>query len=261
VVSSALHNSLLISRAVGDQCDNRLRAKSLFERKTMHGHPLWTQITLECKCCKIPREFTFKSASDHVICKCCERHIGDSAAKRQLRNEDHAGLYRSELLMCREDRAVDARQHAAELQELHDRIAQRDDTIAKNNVAIGDLQAVIRTGELNPAVERWLADEEVKAALEKRDGAYRSRDFAFATIWRLAKLHHPDEHRDGWCSCGRKDDRCKELEAIYPELHALRHWEETQIQRLHDELEHGLPNDHPEVMRLGGPYLRRRRHA
>jgi len=118
----------------------------------------------------------------------------------------------------------------------------------------------IQTGKLNPAVEQWLADEEVRTALEKRDRAYRSRDFAFATLWRLAKLHHPDDHHDGRCSCGRHEDTCKELQAISPELGMLRRWEETQIERLDDQLEHGLPDDHPAVMRSGGSYLRRGRH-
>jgi hypothetical protein len=88
------------------------------------------------------------------------------------------------------------------LHELDDRIAQRDQIIAEKDVAIADLQAVVQTGKLNPAVERWLAEEEVRTALEKRDRAYRSRDFAFATLWRLAKLHHPDDHHAGRCSCG-----------------------------------------------------------
>lgn len=226
----------------------------------MHGHRLFTELTLECQCCRIPREFVFKSASDHVICKSCERHVGDSTAKRNLRNADHAGLYRSELLICLEDRRADARSHAAKLHELDDRIAQRDQIIAEKDVAIADLQAAIQTGKLNPAVEQWLADEEVRTALEKRDRAYRSRDFAFATLWHLAKLHHPDDHHDGRCSCGRHDDTCKELQAISPELGMLRRWEETQLERLHDQLDHGLPDDHPEVMKVGGSYLRHRRH-
>jgi len=113
----------------------------------------------------MPPEFSFKSASDHVLCKSCERHVGDSTAKRNRSNADHAGLYRSELLISLEDRDADARSHAAKLHELDDRIAQRDQIIAEKDVAISDLQAVIQTGKLNPAVERWLADEEVRSAL------------------------------------------------------------------------------------------------
>jgi hypothetical protein len=216
-------------------------------------------LTVNCECCAIPHEFVFKAASDHVICKSCERHIGDSAAKRELRNKDHAGLYRSELLICLEDRETDRRDHAAELQRLKDTIAGRDEIIREKDVALADLQAAIRSGELNPAVERWLADEEVQGALDKRDSAYRSRDFAFAALWRIAKLHHPDDHQDGFCACGRNADRCKELDAVYPELRSLEQWEVDQVERLRDNREHGLPSDHPEVMRLGGSHLRRRR--
>jgi hypothetical protein len=180
--------------------------------------------------------------------------------RSNLRNADHAGLYRSELRINLEDRKADARSYAAKLHELDDRIAQRDQIIAEKDVAIADLQAVIQTGKLNPAVERWLAEEEVRTALERRDRAYRSRDFAFAAPWHLAKLHHRDDHHAGRCSCGRHEETCKELQGISPELGMLRRWEETQIERLHDQLEHGLTDDHPEVMRTGGSYLRRGRH-
>ena len=44
-------------------------------------------------------------------------------------------------------------------------MAATEELIAEKDVAISDLQAVIQTGKLNPAVERWLADEEVRSAL------------------------------------------------------------------------------------------------
>jgi hypothetical protein len=92
-------------------------------------------------------------------CRARSSERSGAAAKRNLRNADHAGLYRSELLICLEDRKADARSYAAKLHELDDRIAQRDQLIAEKDVAIADLRAVIPTGKLNPAVEQWLADE------------------------------------------------------------------------------------------------------
>jgi hypothetical protein len=59
---------------------------------------------------------------------------------------------------------------------------------------------------------------------------------------------------------GRHEDTCNELQAISPELGMLRRWEETQLERHHDQLKHGLPDDHREVMRVGGSYLRRGRY-
>jgi hypothetical protein len=222
----------------------------------MHHYPLFASILVDCECCKIPCQFEFTSKSDQVICKGCRNHLGDGPEQRARRDREHAGLYRSELLISLEDRESERHAHAAQLQELK---GERDRTVGQRDVEISDLQAAIRAGELNPAVEHWLANEKVRDALDKRDGAYRSRDFAFAALWAVATLHHPDEHHDGMCSCGRRESNCRELEAIWPEHRALSDWEDTQIERLKDGLDHGLPREHPEVLRLGGGYLRRRR--
>lgn len=229
----------------------------------MHSYPLHGYVTAECECCKIPCEMWFTSASDPLICKGCRNHLGDSPTRCAQRNRQHAGLYRSELQLSQQGREADRRSHTAEMQKLEDRhtqkIVQMEAELTEQRVELSDLRAVIRSGELNPAVEKWLADQEVRDALDRRDRAYRSRDFAFAALWGMAKLHRYDEHDEHLCICGRKASKCRELQAIAPELAALDDWEDKQIERLRDDLEHGLPREHPEVTRLGGAHLRRRR--
>jgi hypothetical protein len=172
-----------------------------------------------------------------------------------LRLRDHERLYWSELEICREDRESDAREAEARRQELREElqeeIARRDGIIAERDVTIADLRHAIQKSELNPAVEEWLADDMIRTAYAKRDSAYRARDFALATIWRAAQLHDGDPDRDEDCICGRKADRCQELEAIADELVAMRDWEQIQVERLRDGLEHGLPREHPEVRKHG----------
>jgi hypothetical protein len=58
----------------------------------------------------------------------------------------------------------------------------------------------------------------------KRECASRSRDFAVVTPWRLAKLIIAMTKMPVGCSSGSRDDRCKELQAISPELGMLHGW-------------------------------------
>jgi hypothetical protein len=224
----------------------------------MHNHPLYVEVSAECRCCKILRTFSFKSTTDHVICKSCERHYGDGSGKAAQQARDHAGLYWSELQISIEDRHRDQERHLAELRYRDREITEKNDIIAQKNVVIDDLETAVRTGNLNPAVEKWLADEEVRDALNKRDSAYRSRDYSFTALWRITQLHHLDERRQNKCSCGRSERGCRELAAISDELDVIHRWETEQVDRLRTGLEHGLPHDHPEVAAMGGRSLRNR---
>jgi hypothetical protein len=84
-----------------------------------------------------------------------------------------------------------------------------------------------------------------------RDQAYRSRDHAYRALWAVDRLHREDDTRAGFCGCGRQADRCNELQAIVPAVGALNRWEGHQIDRLTRDLEHGLPDEHPEVLKRG----------
>lgn len=227
----------------------------------MHQHPLYRRITVTCECCEIPQDFEFKSATDLVICKGCTRHSGDSKRKQDLRARDHTGLYWSELEISREDRVEDERRHELECDRLRARIAELEDSIHDRDNTIGDLQAVLKTGHLNSGAEQWMADLEVKSAHDKRRSAYRSRDFVYVALWRVAQLHDIDDSRPDYCICGADADSCRELAAISRQLSFLEIWEEKQIERLLEDREHGLPDEHPEVLKYGPGRWATHRHA
>jgi hypothetical protein len=222
----------------------------------MHHYPLHRNVEASCTCCRIKRDFTFKSPTDHVVCPGCARHQGNSPNQESLRNRDHADLFRSEFMLAQEERKSDAARHHRALEAAKAVTAQRDEVIAEKNATIGDLRATIQTGDMNPMVETWLAEEAVKQAHEQRDSAYRSRSYAYESLWRLSRIHREHDTELDLCACGRKSDKCKELLAIREALPAVKHWENAELRRLHENLNHGLPPDHPEVLRLS-PYRRR----
>lgn len=211
----------------------------------MHNHPLHRSLFTACLCCKAEQEFVFTSKTDHVICKSCTRHQGDTAAKAILRDADHVGLWRSELALEQERRSHEAARLRGALEE-------RNAEIARLQTLISDLRATLAEGvEKAPlaSVERWWTNAQVAEATRKRDHAYRSRDYAFRALWAINRLHHQDETRDGYCSCRRRADSCKELSALTPELSALTRWEKNQIDRIRSGQSHELPDEHPEVLK------------
>lgn len=218
----------------------------------MHDKPLHCPVRTECLCCHVEQEFIFKSQSDHVVCKSCLRHQGNTIAKANQRNTDHIGLWKSEVAIANED-------HADEVTRLHDVIEQQTRELASQRTEIEDMRAVVRAGIDNAplaTVEQWFANEQVAAAMTQRDSAYQSRDHAYRALWAADRLHHEDESRDEYCSCGQRADRCKEFGALAPAVNALMRWENKQIERLKSGLPDGLPDNHPEVLKLG--YQRRR---
>lgn len=224
----------------------------------MHSHPLFQYVRVECECCRTPQDIWFTSADDPVVCKSCTVHHKGAPTWRA---REHLGLYHSELMVSLEDREFELRRHQAELQRVEDRhkqtVERMETELSAQRVELFDLRAAVRDGEPNSAVHKWMVDEEVIAAKASRDRAYRWRDLAFAALWSVSQVHRPDPQDDHKCICGRKESKCRELEAIYPELRALGEWEDKQVERLLQDLEHGLPRAHPEVMRRGGAYLRR----
>ena len=221
----------------------------------MHNHPLHREVTVECSCCHIDCSFMFKSSSDHVICKGCLRHQGNTLPKVMQRDADHIGLWKSAFGVAKED-------HFVELNRLKNLITQRDREIAALQTEVEDLHQVVRVGveDASPlAVQQWFASDRVAQANDQRDAAYRSRDHAYRALWAADHLHHEDEWRDGYCSCGQPAAQCKELGAISPVVTTLHRWEHTQLERLYRGLDHGLPDEHPEVLKLSPRGWRRRR--
>lgn len=220
----------------------------------MHTYPLHRPFLTECLCCRIEQQFVFTSQSDQVVCKGCVRHQGDTAAKANQRDTDHVGLWRSELALAKED-------HTREVSQLRAEIKRRDKQLIDQRTEIVDLQATVRARVESaplPAVERWFADEQVVAAHGQRDSAYRSRDHAYRALWAADRLHHEDYTRQGHCSCGRRLNQCKELEAIASATAALDKWEKAQIERIRLGQPDGLPAEHPEVLKHGSHTRARR---
>lgn len=218
----------------------------------MHTYPLHRAVEAKCACCKIDEWFKFKSSSDHVLCKACLRHQGDSSAKLKVRDFDHVHRWEAHFGVAQEERA-------AEEARLHDVIASKDAELGDMRLQISDLRSALEQGvdsAASPEVEHWFADQRIGEASEKRELAYRSRDRAFCALLGIDQRHHEDERRSGLCSCGQRLARCRDYEALLPVVNSLRGWENKQIDRLRTGLEHGLPDDHPEVQKHPRPRYR-----
>lgn len=225
----------------------------------MHNYPLHRVTAAECTCCRIERDFTFVSKYDHVLCPACIQHQGDTAEKANQRDFDHVNLWHSEMAIIKED-------HANAWAEFRERtkqaIDQRDKKIADLSAEIEDLRSVVRGNLENapwPTVQHWFEGEQVTEALGKRDSAYRSRDHAFQALWAIDQDHLEDDNRAGYCACGERTAQCTTFSNLERVRGALYRWESHQIDRLQSDLEHGLPNQHPEVQRRNGQWHRRRR--
>jgi hypothetical protein len=212
--------------------------------------PLHQRVMRECLCCHVEQEFVFKSRSDQIVCKSCLRHQGDTTTKAVQRDFDHVKLWQSELAIAREG-------HAEAIHRLREVIQDQEERIAESRTKVGDLEAAVREGFQNaplPAVERWWKDEQVTAAYQQRDAAYRSRDWLFRALWAIDNLHHPEEKHRDQCSCGLRASSCKILIVLDPVTESLIRWEQAQVERLRKGHPESLPDNHPEVLKRGRVY-------
>ena len=211
----------------------------------MHNHPLFRPLTLKCPCCNALRTFEFHSKHDHVLCSACVEHQGSSGPMAARRDREHIKLWEAVFASVTE-------QHSARITQIRSEIADRDKEITTLREMVSDLRGALQADlEQRPVatVQQWWNSVQINAAEEKRDAAYRSRDFAMARIWSLDRLHHTDDRRHNYCSCGKETSKCREWKILYEVTVALDRWEERQVERLRGDLPHGLPNDHPEVQR------------
>lgn len=219
----------------------------------MHGYKLHYPVDAECLCCHVVMRFTFKSNSDQVICTSCQRHQGSTVPKLAQRDKDHVNLWRSEL-------ALAAEAHAERMAGLIAKLRTRDEEIGTIQTQLLDARHAIETELLEgpiASLQGWWDSIQIEEAHTARDQAYRSRDHALRTMWRLDKLHH-DGSQPNHCSCGKTTGKCQEWQALTDNREFLYRWESKQIERLKLDQEHGLPDDHPEVLRTG---RRSYRHA
>lgn len=96
----------------------------------------------------------------------------------------------------------------------------------------------------------WFDSNAITAANVQVQRSYKSRNHALRALWDVDRLHHDDEKRHGCCTCGEKDEACPEWSALEPVRDMLYRWEEKELGRLEDGLDHGLPRNHPRVIAL-----------
>jgi hypothetical protein len=213
----------------------------------MHNYSLHTRVRVRCECCQLASDFHFTSHSDQVICSGCVRHQGDGDRQRDLRNADHASVYLSEIGVLQEDldtnRERQRNEYQRDLERLEAQVAAKDAQLAEQDELITQLQTALRTGTIDGDVSHWLADEEVQEAYAERDRARRSRDLVFRALSRLGVLHRRHPSRPHYCVCNAHVDQCRVFQAIESELDVLAKWEQHQLERHHDGLDHNLPSE------------------
>ena len=207
-----------------------------------HPYELYRVVEVPCLCCRTVQPFEFSSPSDQVVCTHCVNHLG--AAKAERRDTEHVELWAGILADHDSDSAAFV---AASLQ---------GDAI--NEALIADLQAQLTeltdsiasefTRAPTGAIRSALDNELVTRAERTTALAYRRLDRTMTALWRVNRLHHDDEKKAGFCSCGTKTANCAEGLAIDGERQELAGWERRNLQLLHDGQRHGLPADHPAVV-------------
>jgi hypothetical protein len=210
----------------------------------VHHYPLHRRVLAACDCCALDNDFVFRSASETVICKGCQRHTGGSPRARQLRDSDHAALFFSEVQLLREQlsqaRAVQRDDYQRILTALESQLEARTDELARNAEVISGLRAALRDGEIGAGLAAWLGDEELAEAQTERDSARRATSLVLEAVSRLALIHGTHPARPHYCVCGNHVDRCPEYQAIESELKVVGKWEREQLERYRDGLDHRL---------------------
>jgi hypothetical protein len=123
-------------------------------------------------------------------------------------------------------------------------LRERIEAIVQEN---RDLRRAIQSGvESMPpgAIATYFETDAVREAHEQRDSAYRQRDYAMATLWRINDRHHAVSMSSTKCSCGVGP--CDIPRLMADELNSLYKWEAGQVERAKDGRPHHLPVEHPQ---------------
>lgn len=210
--------------------------------------PLHKPVTIACLCCGHPFRITLRSQTDLRICDRCKSHQGPRKAEQ--RESAHRKWWSEAFAhMQQERRQVEADKHV-EHREMRERLlsitAENDSEIAN---LIAEVDFVSR-GNRSADSEARIESEELRDAIDQRNSAYRSRDRAYGALWLALEVHHSGN--DGLnCSCGLKVNKCEVWDAVASIAPTIWKWERDQIERLHSERPHGLPDEHPEVVKSG----------
>lgn len=196
---------------------------------------------VQCLCCGLPRNIYMDAPSAQQVCDPCKQHHSRDLQQTINLHRQWWIEYTSEavgrhnsLVSGLRSQARDEREKAADLEAKLDDLSA---AVQKNyrDAPLGDLQT-------------WVQSETVKAAESRMRGAYRSRDAVMVAVWQLDQLHKDGRTR-GTCACGKPEAKCRDRAALTPVLTALTSWENRELERLKVGKEHGLPSDHPEVMK------------
>jgi hypothetical protein len=131
-----------------------------------------------------------------------------------------------------------------------------DATIAELRAQVHELTGSIadnfdRSGP--GAAGSLIENEIIRRAERKTELAHRLNDRIMSALWRIGNLHRDDDAAGHRCSCGRTTAQCAEWKAVEPQRRALSDWEKRNLVLLREGKRHGLPDDHPDVVRISRP--------
>lgn len=211
------------------------------ETNAISVKPKEVGVSRVCNCCGLPKAIYMDAPSAQQVCDPCKAHHSRDLQKIIILHRDWYVEYTREVAARYQDVVSNLRQKGAADEE---RIAELESKIK-------DLREVIdrdyNDAPLGP-LRTWVQSQAVVAAESRMSRAYRSRDTVMAGIWRLDQLHKDGKNQDT-CACTKPAARCRDRAALTPLLKALTTWEDREFERLKVGKDHGLPNDHPEVMK------------
>jgi hypothetical protein len=206
-----------------------------------HAYPLHTDVTAPCLCCRAPRPFRFSSASDQVVCSLCVHHLGSSKAER--RDAEHVEMWAALYSAEEEAHSTDvARLEESVTSGETEAVALREQVAQLTAVAAGAFEETEVGG-----VRSLIENDVVRRAERATELVNRRTDRLMAVLWRIDRLHHPQDGRPELCTCGKPGGKCPESLALEPQRGALREWESRQVALARQGLRHGLPAEHPAV--------------
>lgn len=196
---------------------------------------------IPCLCCGLPRNIYMDARTAQQVCDQCKQHHARDLNRVINLHRTWWLAYTTEaadrfnLVVANYKKAV--REKDALATDVQAKLSELTDLVDADyqNAPIGELQT-------------WMQSLAVKAAENRVRSAFRTRDAAMAKVWKLDDLHKEGKSR-ALCFCGKPEAKCKDREELVDIQNNLVRWESQQIERLKNGKEHGLPREHPEVMK------------